>query len=177
MAIELESERVLLRGWKESDLEPWIALNLDPENLRYFPRIYSPEESRVSYSRIKEIFDSGPIGLWAAEEKSSGEFMGFVGIARQDIPGVSFMPCHEIGWRLDKQYWGQGYATEAARVVLDYGLNQVGLAEIYSFTAVHNLPSINVMKKIGLHERPELAFAHPRIEDSSPVKNHVVYST
>ena len=177
VAIELESPRVLLRDWIESDLDPWIALNLDPENLRFFPRTYSAEESQASYLRIKEIFATTPFALWAAEEKSSGQFMGFVGIARQEIPGLSFMPCHEIGWRLDKKYWGKGYATEAARVVLEYGLTDVGLAEIFSFTATTNLPSINVMKKIGLRERPELAFAHPRIDDSSPVKNHVVYST
>ena len=103
--------------------------------------------------------------------------MGFVGIARQEIPGVAFMPCHEIGWRLDKKFWGQGYATEAARIILDFGLNEIGIDQIFSFTAAQNLPSINVMKKIGLREREELAFAHPRIEDSSPVKAHVVYST
>lgn len=103
--------------------------------------------------------------------------MGFVGLAKQEIPGVAFMPCYEIGWRLDKKYWGKGYATEAAKVVLDYGLEDLGLAEIFSFTAKQNLPSINVMKKIGLRERPELDFAHPRIEDVSPVKWHVVYST
>ena len=87
------------------------------------------------------------------------------------------MPCHEIGWRLDKKYWGKGYATEAAKVVLAYGLAELKLEEIFSFTAKGNLPSVNVMRKIGLHERPELAFEHPRIPDESPVKSHVVYST
>jgi len=177
VAVELETPRALLRAWRESDLAPWIALNLDPENLRFFPRIYSAEESRASYLRIREIFTNNPFGLWAVEEKSSGEFMGFVGIALQEIPGVAFMPCHEIGWRLDKKFWGQGYATEAARIILDFGLNEIGIDQIFSFTAAQNLPSINVMKKIGLRERQELAFAHPRIEDSSPVKAHVVYST
>ena len=101
MAVDLECERVLLRGWQESDIEPWVALNLDTENLRYFPRIYTAEESRASYLRFRDLLAENSFGLWAAEEKSSGEFMGFVGLASQDIPGVSFMPCHEIGWRLD----------------------------------------------------------------------------
>ena len=177
MATQLETPRVLLRSWQESDVEPWISLNSDAENLRYFPRLYSAEESRASHARIRDLLDDNPFGLWAAEEKSSGEFMGFVGLARQEIPGVSFMPCHEIGWRLDKRYWGKGYATEAAQEVLDFGLGDLGLKEIFSFTAAQNLPSINVMKKIGLRERPELNFAHPRIDDASPVKFHVVYST
>ena len=177
MAIQLSSDRVLLREWVASDLQPWIALNLDPENLHYFPRVYSAEESHASFIRISELLSQNSFGLWAAQEKSSGEFMGFVGIAKQDIIGVSFMPCIEIGWRLDKQYWGRGYATEAAKVVLNYGVSTLGLREIYSYTAISNLPSISVMKKIGLRERPELTFAHPRIEDASPVKEHVVYST
>lgn len=177
VAVELETPRILLRAWKESDLEPWIALNLDPENLRFFPRTYSSEESKASFLRIRELLQANSFGLWAAEEKSSELFMGFVGISLQNIPGVAFMPCHEIGWRLDKQFWGNGYATEAARVILEFGLHEVGIDKIFSFTAAQNLPSINVMKKIGLHERAELAFAHPRIDDSSPVKMHVVYST
>ncbi len=177
MAAQLETPRVLLRGWQESDLAPWIALNLDEENLKFFPRVYSAEESLASYLRLRDLLANNSIGLWAAEEKSSGEFMGFVGLTRQEIPGVVFMPCHEIGWRLDKKYWSKGYATEAAKTVLDYGLNEGGLTEIFSFAAKQNLPSIKVMKKIGLRERPELTFAHPRIDDASPVKLHVVYST
>ncbi len=177
MAVELQTPRVLLRAWREGDLEPWVALNSDAENLRFFPRLYSAEESRASHTRIRDLLNENSFGLWAAEERSSGQFMGFVGLARQEIPGVSFMPCHEIGWRLDKKYWGKGYATEAAQVVLNFGFGEVGLKEIFSFTAAQNLPSINVMRKIGLHERPELNFAHPRIDDASPVKFHVVYST
>ena len=177
MAIELETPRVLLRSWQDSDKEPWIALNADSENLRYFPRTYTSEESQASFQRFRELLDTNPFGLWAAEEKTSGEFMGFVGLARQELPGVSFMPCHEIGWRLDKKYWGKGYATEAATTVLEFGLKDLALPIIYSYTAVQNLPSINVMRKIGLQERPELTFEHPKIPDGNPVKTHLVYST
>ena len=175
--IQIKSERVLLRHWKASDLEPWIALNLDPKNLRYFPRTYSAEESLESFKRISESLEKNEYGLWAAEEKSSGEFMGFIGLAKADIPGVSFMPCYEIGWRLDKKYWGNGYATEGAKVALAYGLTELEIPTIYSYTSIHNLPSINVMKKIGLRERPELAFEHPRIEVGNPARSALVYST
>ena len=177
MSIKLESERVLLREWREGDLDPWISLNLDPDNLRYFPRTYSTEESRESFKRISERLEKDGFGFWAAEEKTSGEFMGFIGLAKQDLPGVPFMPCHEIGWRLDKKYCGHGYATESAKVALAYGLTELEIPTIYSYTSTHNLPSINVMKKIGLHERPELSFEHPRIEVGSPVRSHIVYST
>lgn len=177
MAKELESARVLLRNWKATDLEPWIALNLDPVNLRYFPRTYSVEESTTSFQRIKDRLEANDFGLWAAEEKSSGEFMGFVGVAAQNLEGVAFMPCHEIGWRLDRKYWGHGYATEAAKVALEFALNELKIPEIYSYTAIANEPSINVMRKIGLHFRPDLEFDHPNIPDGNPVKRHLVYST
>ena len=177
MAIELDTPRVLLCAWEDSDLEPWISLNADSENLRYFPRTYTPEESLASFARLRDLLNENPFGLWAAEEKSSGEFMGFVGLAKQALPGVSFMPCHEIGWRLDKKYWGKGYATEAAKAALGFGLNELALPIIYSYTAHQNLPSINVMRKIGLRERSELTFEHPKIPDGNPVKTHLVYST
>ncbi len=177
MAIELETPRVLLRAWQVSDVEPWIALNSDSENMRYFPRTYTPDESKASFQRLRDLLNEHSFGLWAAQEKSSGDFMGFVGLAHQDLPGVSFMPCHEIGWRLDKKYWGKGYATEAAKSVLDYGVKDLSLPIIYSYTALQNLPSINVMRKIGLRERSELTFEHPKIPDGNPVKSHLVYST
>lgn len=177
MAKELESPRVLLREWRDDDLAPWITLNSDPINLKYFPRTYTPEESTASFQRIRERLDSNDFGLWAAEEKSSGNFMGFVGIASQNLDGVSFMPCHEIGWRLDKEFWGRGYATEAAKVALDFALNELHIPVIYSYTAIANEPSINVMRKIGLHFRPDLEFDHPNIPEGSPVKRHLVYST
>jgi ribosomal-protein-alanine N-acetyltransferase len=175
--IRIESERVLLREWQSSDLEPWIALNLDPDNLRYFPRTYTAQESTESFRRISELLEKNHYGLWAAEEKTSREFMGFIGLAKQDLPEISFMPCHEIGWRLDKKYWGKGYATEGTKVALAYGLTELEIPTIYSYTSFYNLPSINVMKKIGLRQRQELTFEHPRIEVGSPLRTHIVYST
>jgi len=177
MAITLESERVLLRHWQPSDLEPWIAMNQDPETLRYFPRTRTREESEESYERLRANLLIDSFGIWAAEEKSSGEFMGFIGLSQLELPEITFTPCNEIGWRLAKRYWGKGYATEAAQVAFDYVRNELSIGEIFSITSVLNQPSINVMKKIGLRERPELEFDHPRVEVGSPLRRHVVYST
>ena len=177
MAIQIETDRVLLRHWIAEDLPIWIAQNSDPENLQYFPRVYSAEESTESFNRLKKTLEEDQFGLWAAVEKSSGQFMGFIGIAERNHEGIAFMPCREIGWRLDKKFWGKGYATEAARVVLEYGVHQLNLGEIVSYTAALNEPSINVMRKIGLRFRPDLAFEHPHIEVGNPLRTHVVYST
>ena len=86
------------------------------------------------------------------------------------------MPCKEIGWRLDKRYWNKGLATEAAKTALEFVTKDLGIEEIYSYTSHLNLPSENVMKKIGLRSRPDLTFDHPRIELGNSHRRHIVYS-
>lgn len=177
MAQELYTTRLKLRNWHEEDLPPWIAMNSDPITLRYFERTDTKEESEASFERIKSDLALHEFGLWAVEEKETGNFMGFIGLSEKYIEGVSFTPCIEIGWRLDKAYWGRGYATEGALEVLKFGLENLQIDQIYSYTAQINTPSINVMKKIGLIERPELEFEHPKISLGDNLRKHVVYST
>jgi ribosomal-protein-alanine N-acetyltransferase len=176
-AQELETSRVLLRHWREEDFLPWAELNADPLTMRYFPRLLQPEESKQSLERIRSFLASHDFGLWAAEEKSSGQFMGFIGITRTNIPTLPTPECNEIGWRLDKRFWGKGYATEAATEVRSYVQDKLNMNEIYSMTSTLNIPSINVMRKIGLHERPELDFLNPRVPEENPLRPHVVYSS
>lgn len=152
-------------------------MNSDPITLRYFERTDTKEESEASFERIKSDLALHEFGLWAVEEKETGNFMGFIGLSEKYIEGVSFTPCIEIGWRLDKAYWGRGYATEGALEVLKFGLENLQIDQIYSYTAQINTPSINVMKKIGLIERPELEFEHPKISLGDNLRKHVVYST
>ena len=152
-------------------------MNSDPITLKYFARTDTKEESEISFERIKSYLELHEFGLWAAEEKESENFMGFIGLSERFIEGVSFTPCIEIGWRLDKEFWGRGYATEGALEVLRFGQENLKIDQIYSYTARINTPSINVMKKIGLRERPELDFDHPKIDIGQSIRNHVVFST
>lgn len=175
--MQIETARLKLRNWEETDLEPWIEMNQDPSVMKYFPRLYSPDESVASFNRMKLFLKENNFGIWAVEEKVSRIFIGFVGLMAHDIEGISFMPCTEIGWRLRKEFWGLGYASEAAREVLEYAKTELRLEEIFSFTAELNSPSIRVMQRIGLSAHPELNFLHPRIERSHPLAPHVVYST
>lgn len=175
MATQLSSERVLLRAWTEADLDPWITMNADPVTTRFYERPWTPEESRQSFARNRDFLTSHSYGLWAAEELQSGLFMGYVGIADRNHSDISFMPCQEIGWRLHRDFWGKGYATEAARLVLTHAMTDETIDDLYSYTAVINEPSINVMRKIGLRERPELAFIHPAVAPEHEVAPHVVY--
>ncbi|MDO8644958.1 MAG: GNAT family N-acetyltransferase [Candidatus Planktophila sp.] len=177
MAQELNTTRLRLRNWQVEDLPRWIEMNSDPVTLKYFVRTDTKEESEISFERNKIFLELHEFGLWAVEEKESENFMGFIGLSDRSLEGISFTPCIEIGWRLDKAFWGRGYATEGAREVLKFAQENLKIDQIYSYTARINTPSINVMKKIGLIARPELDFDHPKISAGLPIRNHVVFST
>lgn len=167
----LETDRLLLRQWQDSDLQTWSEMNADAEVMRYFERTLSVQESLSMAERIREHISETGWGLWALEVKEHSKFAGFVGLSKKDF-GLPFMPCVEIGWRLHKAFWGQGLATEAAKLVLEFGLRE--FRSVYSYTSVVNQPSQNVMKKIGLVEQPHLAFKHPLV-NTEELKPHVVF--
>lgn len=177
MALEFNTPRLRLRNWQMEDLPHWIAMNSDSITLKYFARTDTKEESQASFERIKIDLELHDFGLWAAQEKQSGRFMGFIGLSRKTLEGISFTPCIEIGWRLDREFWGRGYATEGALEVLKFGKESLKFDQIFSYTSRINTPSINVMKKIGLRARPELDFDHPKIQAGQRLRSHVVFST
>ncbi|AYN26107.1 MULTISPECIES: GNAT family N-acetyltransferase [Buttiauxella] len=170
--MEYQTERLILRLWKQSDREPFAAMNASPEVMRYFPNTRTREESDNMVNAVEQILADKGWGLWAVEEKSSGAFIGFVGL---NIPGyeLPFSPVIEIGWRLDKPFWGKGYAPEAARKALEIGFNQYAMDEIVAFTALENQPSQRVMEKIGMHRCEE--FDHPALKQGQPLCRHVLY--
>src|SRR5579872_3736955 len=134
---DIYTERLHLRRWKESDKEMFAAMNADPVVMEFFPKLMSRAESDALANDIEARFEKQGFGLWAVELKDSGQFIGFVGL---NVPKFEapFMPAVEIGWRLAKEYWGKGYATEAANAVLDVAFNKLGLTEIVSFTVPAN---------------------------------------
>ena len=101
-------------------------------------------------------------------------FCGFVGLSRVPFE-ANFTPAVEIGWRLDRPWWGQGYATEAARACLDHGFGPIGLSEIVSFTTTKNTRSRAVMERLGMKYDPACDFDHPAIADGNRVRRHVLY--
>ena len=171
---EIESERLLLRAWRESDLAPFAALNADPAVMEHFPSALSRAESDALVARITDHFASHGFGLWAVEVKGVVPFVGFVGLA---IPRFEahFTPCVEIGWRLAREHWGNGYAPEAARASLRFGFERLGQGEIVAFTVPANLKSRRVMEKIGMHHDPRDDFDHPSIAPGQPLRRHVLY--
>jgi RimJ/RimL family protein N-acetyltransferase len=168
----LDTERLLMRRWRESDREPFARLNGDPETLVFFPSTLTRQESDALVDRIEARFAEHGYGLWALEVRQSGQFIGFTGLSPlpASVPNGGGM---EIGWRLARHAWHQGYATEAARAARDAAFGGIGLRELWSMTAVRNTPSQAVMRRIGMTEATR--FEHPGVPDGSPVRPHVMY--
>ena len=170
----LETERLLLRTFQEDDVESMIAINQDEKVMQFFPSVPTREETIVLIDKIIAHQEQHGFSLYATEIKKTGEMIGFVGLFTATFE-AHFTPATEIGWRLSLKHWNQGYATEAAKAVLDYAFNESKLDEVVSFTSVLNKPSIRIMQKIGLHTNSEDDFDNPKVSACSPLVQHVLY--
>ncbi len=170
----LATAQLLLRPWRDSDREPFAQLNADPEVMRFFPSTLTRAESDALVARLEAHQRAHGFTFWAVEERASAVFVGFVGLARTPFE-AHFTPCVEIGWRLKKEAWGKGYASEAARESLRHAFEHLGLDEVVSFTAAINLPSRKVMERIGMHHDPGEDFDHPHVAAGHPLERHVLY--
>jgi ribosomal-protein-alanine N-acetyltransferase len=166
----IRTARLILRDWRDEDLEPYAALNADPRVMKHFPSVLSREESDAGAARIREHLAERGFGLWAAEVIGGAPFIGFVGLC---VPRWSASPCVEIGWRLARDAWGHGYATEGARAALAFGFGELGLEEIVAIAVVANDRSRAVMRRLGMVQDGELD--HPFIPEGNPVRRHVLY--
>ncbi len=148
-------------------------MNADPEVMRYFPALLSAEQTNAGIDIWRQQFAERGWSNWAVELQDTGEFMGFIGLSvpRRQLP---FSPCVEIGWRLKRAAWGRGYATEGAKACLRVGFDQLGLDEIVSFTSLTNLPSVAVMKRIGMINA-HADFEHPAVPNGNPLRPHCLY--
>ena len=172
--VELRTERLILRRWREADRERFARMNRDPAVMEFFPAILSPAESDAMADRIEAHFAEYGFGLWAAELSSAGEFIGYIGLAVPQFE-AAFTPCVEIGWRLAVQHWGKGLATEGARAVVGHAFGDLGLREVVSFTAEANFRSRRVMEKLGMTCDPDEDFDHPLLPEGHRLRRHVLY--
>jgi RimJ/RimL family protein N-acetyltransferase len=173
--IEVRTPRLLLRQWRDSDREPYASLSSDRQVMRFFPGTQSREVSDRNIDVWQAEMVERGWSNWAVEVVESGFFAGFIGLS---VPkrALPFMPCVEVGYRLAREYWGQGYATEGAQAALDVGFKKLGLEEIVSFTAIVNLPSQAVMQRIGMINANE-DFDHPALPEGSELRRHCLYRT
>ena len=171
----LQTARLLMREWRDSDREPYAALNADEEVMRHFPSTLTPEQSSEMIDRMSASWRDREFGLWSVERIDTSEFIGFVGLAAPAWQ-ADFTPCVEVGWRLSKRHWGNGFAPEAATATLEWGFANVDLpgGEIVSFTTVGNTNSRRVMEKIGMVHDVDGDFDHPLLPGWSQ-RRHVLY--
>jgi RimJ/RimL family protein N-acetyltransferase len=165
-------ERLILRQWRDSDLEPFAEMNADPEVMRYFPARLTKEESAASMERLRRAIDERGWGLWAVDV--DGVFAGFTGL---NVPSffAPFTPCTEIGWRFRREFWGRGLAYRAACEAVAFGFESLKLAEIVSFTAATNLRSRRLMERLKFQRDAGEDFDHPSIPEGHVLRRHVLY--
>jgi RimJ/RimL family protein N-acetyltransferase len=168
----IRTARLVMRRWRDADRDAYATLNADPEVMRYFPATLDRAASDASIDRIEDLFDANGFGLWALEVAATGEFIGFTGLnpMPDGVPGAGGM---EVGWRLARRAWHQGFATEAATAAVDVAFGGVGLDQLWSMTAVLNRPSQAVMIRLGM--QPHTCFDHPKLAIGHPLRPHVAY--
>ena len=170
----IRTERLLLRRWRASDREPFAAMNADPAVVEHLQGPMTRERSDDFIDRIEAHWDAHGWGLWAVEVVGGAPFVGYVGLWPAAYLAEGMI---EVGWRLAREHWGRGYATEAAREALRFGFEDVGLDEIVSFTVPRNERSRRVMERIGLVRDPSADFDHPRVDPAAypHLVRHVFY--
>lgn len=175
----IETDRLILRPWRDTDIDSLAALNADPEVMAFIgePRTRAQTETMVDTVR-RHATDHG-FGLWAIEVKAGAgrEPSGCIGFAGLNVPTFEapFMPCVEAVWRLARRYWGAGYATEAARAAVADGFDRFGFDEIVAFTAVGNARSRAVMARLGMDRDAAADFDHPALPVGHPLRRHALY--
>lgn len=179
MSHVIETDRLCLRQWQASDFAIFAEINADPEVMAYFPKLLPESVSNIIAKKCQQLIEDKGWGLWAVSLKPSSEihdngtFIGFVGL-NETHADMSFAPAVEIAWRLHKDYWGQGYATEAARAALLFAFTELELNEVVSFTAVINERSQLIMERIGM-TNTQANFYHPALNKNHRLAEHVLY--
>ncbi|MCG6856950.1 MAG: GNAT family N-acetyltransferase [Salaquimonas sp.] len=176
--LPFETERLIVRNWRDDDRDLFFAINSDERVMEFFPFRRNRRQSDELMDRLRASIEHEGFGFSALELRDTGECIGFCAIARATMEGAGFpADMIEIGWRLHHRWWGKGYASEAARAWLTKGFEELGLDEIVSFAVHNNHRSTAVMERIGLRRDPSRDFDHPGIPDTHPhLKRHVFYT-
>ncbi len=170
--VYIETERLLFRQYKQTDLVDFIRLNSDPEVMRYFLNTKTAVESEEMMHKLQNNLEVNGYGVFAVEEKATQKFIGFIGF-NQFVFDVDFAPAIEVLWRLLPEFWNKGYATEGAKACLQFAKEELKLERVYAFTTLPNNPSEQVMIKSGMTYVKN--FNHPLVPLDHPLLEHKLY--
>jgi len=158
----IETDRLILREWRESDVAPFIRHTNTPAVMRWLGGVRDEEQVRQMLTgKFNEWLAERGFTFWAVERRDDGELLGFCGIKIADDAGTMIEGLHEVGWRLREDAWGRGYAKEAAIASLDFAFNQAGAEEVVALTVDGNAPSWGLMERLGMTRRPEFDYEGP----------------
>jgi len=166
------SQRLGFRNWEEKDIPKMAAISGDPEVMQYFPSTSTIEQTRQLIYRMQTSFKERGYCYFAVDRLDTGEMIGFIGLMYQDYD-VDFNPCVDIGWRLKKNAWRQGFASEGASACLDYAFRKLELESVVAVATCINIPSEGVMQKIGMKKVKE--FVHPKLIHDERLKDCILY--
>lgn len=174
MTIYIETTRLNLRDWRESDLTDFARMNADPLVMQYLPRVLDEASSKRHLKEFQQHFKKHGFGLYVVEVKETGDFAGFVGVQHVDFK-AEFAPAVELAWRLDYEFWGKGYASEAAKGVIEHAFSQLDLSELVAFTVNDNDRTIALMEKVGMRRDEAGDFDFPALKKGHPLGRFVLY--
>jgi RimJ/RimL family protein N-acetyltransferase len=176
--VRIETERLILREWREEDRAPFAAYNADPETRRYYyPPVLMPAEVNAFVDGMIADLAVDGFSFLAVERKADGAFIGETGLTLLDpaVRDTMERPCPvEIGWFLGRPYWGQGYATEAARAWIAHAFGPLGLPELVSIICAQNAASLRLAEKLGMARDPQ-PFEDPTVPVGHWQRPHVIY--
>jgi len=170
---ELETKNLLLRQWKEEDLEAYAKLTSSKEIMKYFPRTLTREQSDKAARKFQKLLEERSWGFWAVEEKSSGQFIGYAGL-HAPATKFPFSPCIEIAWRMQDKYWDNGYVLEAGRVIIRAAFEIFALDEVVYFSSLKNLKGEKLASALNMKKEDE-NFNHPFVELEHELSEHYLY--
>ncbi len=150
--MKLQTERLILRELIPSDDKGIFELDSNPKVHEFVGKnpIVSIEQARDVIAFIQQQYQDNSIGRWAVIDKKTKAFMGWAGLKLYQSEANGHSNFYELGYRFMPKYWGQGYATEAAKAILEYGFNEMKLKEIYAMTDVKHKASQRVLEKCGM---------------------------
>ena len=171
----LETDRLVLREWRDTDRVAFHAINTDPRVMKFLGPLMTLEDIDALIARLRKMQAEHGHCFWAAERKEDGRLIGWCGLIRggKDTPIENRV---EVGWRLAFDMWGQGYAREAASAAIDWAFANLPDEDVWAITVNDNANSWGLMERLGMVRRPELGFDHPNVPDGSPLKAHITYN-
>ncbi|MES2699189.1 MAG: GNAT family N-acetyltransferase [Pseudomonadota bacterium] len=169
----LETDRLLMRGWREGDFAALHALCTDPAVMATIGPLHDEAKTGALLLRLQEREARDGCTFWALERKSDARVIGFCGIALGTVPAIAGQL--EIGWRLASDCWGQSFAREAAQGSLVWAARVHPDQAVWAITAVGNLRSRGLMERLGMRYCAGMDFDHPLVAPDSPLLPHVTY--